>query len=87
MIIFPYREGYYDRDNDNPDPLTEIIFGKIRMGEPGSEGLEWQGKYSRFVSMQGRPDFELMRKQKEEAERTEREQGRGRRKASGGMDL
>lgn len=87
VIIFPYREGYYDRDNDNPDPLTEIIFGKIRMGEPGSEGLEWQGKYSRFVSMQGRPDFELMRKQKEEAERTEREQGRGRRKASGGMDL
>lgn len=67
VIIFPYREGYYDKDSTSPDPTVEVIFGKIRMGEPGSEGLEWQGRYSRFVSMEARPDFQLIRAQATQA--------------------
>lgn len=70
IIIFPYRAGYYENP-DEPDPMTEIIFGKIRMGERGSEGLEFQGHFSRFKALDLRPDFNLIRKQKEEAERGE----------------
>ena len=85
IIIFPYRDSYYDRDAEHPDPTCEIIFSKIRMGEPGSEGLEWQGHYSRFMALEHRPDFELMRKQKEQDQAPAWQPGRGRRAA--GMEL
>ncbi|BES72198.1 replicative DNA helicase [Marinobacter nanhaiticus D15-8W] len=78
-IIFPFREGYYENP-DNPDPLTEIIFGKLRMGERGSEGLEFQGSYSRFKSLDGRPDFAGIRARKEAAEREAQQQSRKGRK-------
>lgn len=60
VIIFPFREGYYDNPDD-PDPLTEIIFGKVRMGERGSEGLEFQGHHSRFKALDHRVDFSARR--------------------------
>jgi len=82
IIIFPFREGYYDNPDD-PDPTTEIIFGKIRMGERGTEGLEFQGQYSRFKSMDSRIDFAAMKAAREEAER-EGQQDRFRKKRSGG---
>jgi len=72
VILFPYREGYYTNP-DNPDSMTEIIFGKIRMGERGSEGLEFQGHLSRFIALQGRPDFEAIRQAEVEKEKRERE--------------
>lgn len=85
IIIFPYRDSYYDRDAEHPDPTCEIIFSKIRMGEPGSEGLEWQGHYSRFMALEHRPDFELIRKQKQQE--TDQD-GTGRRgKQRAGMEL
>jgi len=83
IIIFPYRDSYYDRDAEHPDPTCEIIFSKIRMGEPGSEGLEWQGHYSRFVALEHRPDFELIRKQKEQQEQQWQPQPQRSRKPAG----
>ncbi|MDP4546514.1 DnaB-like helicase C-terminal domain-containing protein [Marinobacter sp. MDS2] len=83
VILFPYREGYYT-DPDNPDPMTEIIFGKIRMGERGSEGLEFQGHYSRFVALDHKIDFEAKRRL---AEQQEREQYQGKSRNKGGMQL
>jgi len=82
LILFPYREGYYENPDD-PDPLTEIIFGKIRMGERGSEGLEFKGQFSRFKAMEARPDFQGIRAAKEQKEN----QGQGNRKNKGGMEL
>lgn len=85
IIIFPFREGYYENPDD-PDPLTEIIFGKIRMGERGSEGLEFIGHHSKFVALPNRIDFAARRTARELAEKRERqEQGRG--KKRGGMEL
>ncbi|WP_372966602.1 replicative DNA helicase [Marinobacter sp.] len=84
IIIFPFREGYYVNP-DNPDPLTEIIFGKIRMGERGSEGLEFQGKFSRFKALDHRVDFEARRMQREQAEAESRK--RERRPSRGGMEI
>lgn len=81
IIIFPYREGYYENPDD-PDPLTEIIFGKIRMGERGSEGLEFQGHYSRFKALDSRVDFNAIRATKVQQE----QQAKGRQR-KGGMEL
>ena len=85
IIIFPFREGYYDNPDD-PDPTTEIIFGKIRMGERGTEGLEFQGKYSRFKSLDSRIDFAAMRSAREEAEMMA-QKDRFKKKSGGGMTL
>ncbi|OJT01212.1 replicative DNA helicase [Marinobacter nauticus] len=82
VIIFPFRAGYYENPDD-PDPTTEIIFGKIRMGERGSESLEFQGQFSRFKSTDARVDFEAIRRAKEEAEREAKKANRNR----GGMPL
>lgn len=81
IIIFPFREGYYVNP-DNPDPLTEIICGKIRMGDRGSDGLEFQGQYSRFKALDHRIDFSARRAAKEAAEREQQP-----RRRKGGMDL
>jgi replicative DNA helicase len=86
IIIFPFREGYYDNPDD-PDPTTEIIFGKIRMGERGTEGLEFQGKYSRFKSLDSRIDFAAMKSAREEAEREEQQQRFSKKRSGGGMTL
>lgn len=86
IIIFPFRAGYYENPDD-PDPLTEIIFGKIRMGERGTEGLEFQGKHSRFVSMSHRIDFAAKRAAKEASEKAEWQEKSRRKKAGGGMEL
>lgn len=79
IIIFPFRAGYYE-DPDNPDPLTEIIFGKIRMGERGTEGLEFQGQYSRFKTLNARVDFAAIQAAKAQADARPK-------RRKGGMDL
>lgn len=85
-ILFPFREGYYDNP-DAPDPLTEIIFGKIRMGERGSEGLQFEGHYSRFKSLDHRIDFAAKRAAKEAQEKAEWQEKARKKKAGGGMTL
>jgi replicative DNA helicase len=84
IIIFPYRQGYYDNP-DNPDPLTEVIFGKIRMGERGSDGLEFQGHFSRFKALDGRVDFASIRAAKENAERDAQQGSQRKRKSAMGI--
>jgi replicative DNA helicase len=55
-IVFPYRDEYYD-EKSRWQGIAQIIFGKLRMGEVGSEGLGWEGQYSRFSNLNYRPDF------------------------------
>lgn len=73
VIVFPFRAGYYENPDD-PDPTTEIIFGKNRMGERGSEALEFQGHYSRFKAVGNRIDFAGIRAAKEAKEAEDRRQ-------------
>jgi len=86
VIIFPFREGYYENPDD-PDPMTEIIFGKIRMGERGSEGLEFAGGFSRFKALDSRVDFAAIRARKEAQEKADRQEAARNKKAKGGMAL
>ena len=86
VILFPFREGYYVNPDD-PDSMTEIIFGKVRMGERGSEGLEFQGKFSRFKALDSRVDFAAIRAAKEAAEKQEWQDQQRKKKSGRGMTL
>jgi len=84
IIIFPFREGYYTNP-DAPDSLTEIIFGKIRMGERGSEALHFEGQYSRFVAVAHKIDFAARKAAEDAAAWAETQQGYSKKKR--GMSL
>ncbi len=55
VVIFLYREGYYDEDCEEPNK-TKIKFEKHRNGEVGYEYLSWLGEYVKFANWSGRRD-------------------------------
>ena len=54
VVMFLYREDYYNRTKDNytPNNECEVILAKQRMGETGWVKLGWQPKYTKFVNLQ-----------------------------------
>lgn len=55
MVMFLYREGYYDQEAQEPNK-TKCIFAKHRNGEVGFEYLTWLGEYTKFSSWSGDRD-------------------------------
>lgn len=49
VVIGLYRDGYYDRDCENPN-LAEAIILKNRRGETGKLEMMWLPEYTTFVS-------------------------------------
>ena len=49
IVIFPYRENYYDREAKREK--VEIIIGKNRNGEVTTIHLGWAGEYQRFANL------------------------------------
>jgi replicative DNA helicase len=45
VVVFPYREGYYD---SHADGLSELIIAKRRGGETGTIDVTWVGERVRF---------------------------------------
>ncbi len=61
MVLFPYRESYYDTENKDknkeeegeaPKEIMEIIIGKNRNGEVRNINLGWIGRYQRVLGLQ-----------------------------------
>ena len=50
MVMFLYREGYYDPETEEPN---KVKFDKHRNGETGYEYLTWLGNYTKFVDWSG----------------------------------
>lgn len=55
IVLFLYREGYYDKAGDDDDAKSdqnsgECLVAKNRHGETGSIKLHWQGEFMRFTS-------------------------------------
>ena len=50
IVMFLYREAYYDRDQEDQSE-AECIIAKNRHGETGSINLRWDGQYTRFFSV------------------------------------
>lgn len=49
IVIGLYREGYYEKDCENPNEAEAIIL-KNRHGETGTIPLMWQPEYTRYLS-------------------------------------
>ena len=51
MIVFIYRDEYYNKESSPDKGLAEIIIGKHRNGEVGSFKLKFFGEYTRFDNL------------------------------------
>lgn len=51
MIVFIYRDDYYNKENSPDKGLAEIIIGKQRSGPTGSFKLKFFGEYTRFDNL------------------------------------
>ncbi len=49
VIMFLYRDEYYNPDTENPN-TCEVIIAKQRNGETGTINLAWLGKYTKFAN-------------------------------------
>ncbi|MGN1130786.1 MAG: replicative DNA helicase [Ruminococcus sp.] len=63
IILFLYREGYYDKDNSEDQQGVavdqnkgECIVAKNRHGETTTVKLHWQGEFMRFTSVEHNRD-------------------------------
>lgn len=50
IVMFLYREGYYNKDKVEDINLAECIVAKNRHGETGTINLRWNGQYTLFLS-------------------------------------
>ncbi|GAB1596009.1 replicative DNA helicase [Lysobacter claricitrinus] len=51
MIVFIYRDDYYNKENSPDKGLAEVIIGKQRSGPTGSFKLKFFGEYTRFDNL------------------------------------
>ena len=51
IVLFLYREGYYNADVENPN-LAECIIAKNRHGETGKVDLQWTPEFTTFTDME-----------------------------------
>jgi len=51
VIVFIYRDEYYNKDNSPDKGLAEVIIGKQRNGPTGSLKLKFFGEYTRFDNL------------------------------------
>ncbi len=54
IVMFLYRDGYYNKDKVEDVNLAECIVAKNRHGETGTINLRWNGQYTLFLSEQKR---------------------------------
>lgn len=54
IVMFLYREGYYNRDKAEDVNLAECIVAKNRHGSTGTINLRWNGQYTLFMSEDSR---------------------------------
>lgn len=50
IVMFLYRDGYYNKDKTDDINLSECIVAKNRHGETGTINLRWNGQYTMFLS-------------------------------------
>ncbi|AER56356.1 replicative DNA helicase [Pseudoxanthomonas spadix BD-a59] len=51
VIVFIYRDDYYNKENSPDKGLAEVIIGKQRSGPTGSLKLKFFGEYTRFDNL------------------------------------
>jgi replicative DNA helicase len=51
IVIFLYREDYYNKENAQEPNVAEAIIAKHRNGETGTVKLRWFGEYTKFANL------------------------------------
>ena len=51
IVLFLYREGYYNKDTENPN-LAECIVAKNRHGETGTVNMQWLPEFTTFSDIE-----------------------------------
>ena len=55
IVMFLYRDDYYNKETEEKN-MAQIIIAKNRHGETTTLPVKWEGKYSRFVSIDTQHD-------------------------------
>ncbi len=56
IVIFLYRDSYYNKEKTENPTLAECIVAKNRHGETGTVNLRWNGQFTLFVSADMKSD-------------------------------
>ena len=64
IIQMLYRDEYYNKEMSQHQGLAEVITGKFRMGEPGTDFLGFNGRHSKFFDIDYIPKPPEEKKQK-----------------------
>lgn len=51
VVLFLYRDAYYNKDEDADQTMAECIIAKNRHGESGTIPLSWDGAHTRFYDV------------------------------------
>lgn len=51
IVLFVYREGYYDPEVENPF-LAKCILAKNRHGSTGEADMRWDGQFTKFANLE-----------------------------------
>lgn len=57
IIMFIYRDSYYNPENTEKENVAEIIIAKQRNGPTGTVELYFNGQYTRFDNLEKRGDY------------------------------
>ena len=52
VVMFLYRDEYYNKDASNKKGITELIIGKQRNGPTCTVELKWLGQYTKFANLE-----------------------------------
>ena len=52
VVMFLYRDEYYEKDASTKKGITEIIIGKQRNGPTCTVELKWLGQYTKFANLE-----------------------------------
>ena len=52
IVMFLYRDEYYNKEKSEDKGLAECIIAKHRSGEVGMFKLGWQGSYTKFLNIE-----------------------------------
>ncbi|MCR5690840.1 MAG: replicative DNA helicase [Eubacterium sp.] len=52
VVMFLYRDEYYNKDSSSEKGVTEVIIGKQRNGPTCTVKLKWLGQYTKFANLE-----------------------------------
>ena len=58
MVMFLYRDEYYNQDSEDKN-VSECIIAKFRNGSVGTVKLGWRGEFTKFMNLAKKPEGQV----------------------------